>query len=239
MKKSQTYLLLVLAVPSAAFAGMSPAENAPQPIQSTSQGDWMTGIGIGGQIGTQGVGLHLTYNINPSLYFGLDGNYFDYSRKFNLKGEDYDGRLDYSNIGFTANYLPIADSGFRITGGTFFGRNIFRGLYKGAGKTGTFNGNKYALNAGDDIHSEITSATFNPYLGLGWDWALGTDHNIVVGLDLGVSYLGEPDVKFTGKGQFSSGQAATDIAAEQDKIQNDISAYKFYPVAKISVTYHF
>lgn len=200
----------------------------------------MCGLGLGTQVGTQGVGLHLTYNFSRSFYLKLEGNYFDYSDDVDIDGVDYDGDLDFSNLGITANYLPFESSGFRVTLGAFFGQNKFSGTASGAGQNVDLNGTNYTLGANDSLRGSVEYDSINPYIGIGWDWAFGESQNIILGLDLGVSYLGDPNSSVTATGPFSTTpNFNTNLQAERQTFQNDIEDYKFYPVVKLSLTYRF
>ncbi|MCX6879618.1 MAG: hypothetical protein NTW21_38305 [Verrucomicrobia bacterium] len=239
MKRSNICILLALAMPATVSAGVTAPELVPSPIQPTSQGDWMAGLGAGVQVGTQGVGIHLSYNITPSFYLQLEGNYFDYNKTLNIADVDYESDLDLSNLGLTVNYLPFENSGFRITAGAFFANNEISCTATGAGQQVSLNNVDYTLGANDSLVGAIDYGTFNPYIGVGWDWVLGADRNFVIGLDVGVSYLGEPDATLTGTGLLGTSAAANDLAAEQAAFQDDVEGYKFYPVVKVSFTYRF
>jgi hypothetical protein len=114
-------MLLVAATHSLA------AEEAMQSNSSTmTYGDsdsWLTGrFGLGTQAGIQGAGLHLRYDVSEKFNLRLEGNYFNYYDSFEVEDIDYDGELDFSNVGLLANWLPFTNSGFRITGGAVAAR---------------------------------------------------------------------------------------------------------------------
>ena len=230
---------MALGLPASVTAGVSSNAAAPA-VQAASQGDWMCGFGTGVQAGTQGFGINLSYNIVPSFYLKLEGNYFRYNRSFNISDIDYEGNVDLSNVGLTGNYLPFEGSGFRVTAGAFFSHNEITGSTKGAGQQVNVNGTTYTLQPADSIEETAKWNACDPYLGVGWDWAFGEKQNLVLGLDLGVSYIGSPSTSVTGTGRFATNPVAmADLVAEQANVQDDLSRYKFYPVVKVSFTYRF
>lgn len=238
MKITRISMLFAIAIPGSLTAGVQ-STAAPSPIQSTAEGDWACGLGAGFQLGTQGAGLHLTYSLNENFYLSLEGNYMEYNHTFNIDDVDYDGELNMSNLGLTGNYLPFG-SGFRVTGGVFFGQNDLNGTASGAGQVVEVNDINYTLGAGDSLHGSAGWNNCTPYLGVGWDWALGAEQNFILGLDLGVLYMGSADATLTGTGIFAAGgSAAADLQAEADTFENDVEDYKFYPVLKLSLTYRF
>jgi hypothetical protein len=241
MNKANIGILLVCAMPASLSAGVdTPA--APSSIHETTQSDWTCGLGVGTQVSTQGVGLRLTYNLNPSIYLALEGNYFEYSDfSREVDGVDYNAEFDASNLGLTLNYLPIEGSGFRLTGGVFISNNEGSGKADGLGQSVELDNTTYILGAGDSLGAEVEYNTVYPYVGIGWDWTLGASQNYILGVDLGVTYLGEPDATLTGTGVlFAPGSpGASSLAAAQQDFSDAVKDFSFFPVLKISLTYRF
>ncbi len=238
MKTSKIVTLLALAVPATLCAGVATTEQST-PIQSATQSDWIGGVGIGTQLGTQGAGIHLSYNLTQSLYFKVEGNYFKYNDSLEIDSVDYDGDLDLSNLGITANYLPFDGYGFRITAGAFFSNNEFNGRASGAGETVEIDDIDYLLGTGDALRGSVEYNSFNPYIGIGWDWAFGASQNFIFGLEVGVSYFGDPESTLTVEGGLADLVPVAGLEAERQSFQDDAEDYKFFPVVKISLTYRF
>lgn len=233
-------LTLALQVPVFAGGSTTTTANGPTPAPTTATGgDWYSQWGLGIQAGTQGVGLHVRYDLNPSLYFKLEGNYVGFKDSYDIDDITFDGDLDFSNIGLTANYLPFAGHGFRLSAGAYFGQNEFTGTVSGGG-TVDLNGTTYLLGARSSVTGKVDCDTFNPYLGIGWDWALGEEKNYIISLDAGVSYLGKPTTSLTASGPVTLTPGfQADLAAQQNSFQDAADKIEFYPVLKLSFTYRF
>lgn len=240
VKHVSVFASLTLALQGPAFAGAPVTASQPAPVPTTAPGDdWCAQWGLGIQAGTQGAGLHLRYDLNPSLYFKLEGNYMGWKDEIEVDDITYKGDLDFGNIGLTANYLPFAGYGFRLTAGAFFGKNEFDGESTSTG-TLELNGTTYPITSADKLMGTVEYDTFNPYLGIGWDWALGEKKNFIIGLDAGVSYLGEPTTTLTATGTLATIPGITaDLDAERIAFQDDLEDFQFYPVLKLSFTYRF
>ena len=228
MKQTTVSVLALLAISSSLRANYE------------SSGILSDGWGLGAQAGIQGVGLHLRKDIGSRLYLKLEGNYFDYSDDVEIDDIDFDGHLDFSNVGLTLNWLPFESSGFRITGGAYHGNNSFRGRATSAGKTVDINGTDYRIGPGDFVRGSVEFDSISPYFGIGWDWLLGANDQFTLGLDLGVLYLGDPSVKLATSPTIGGMPVpGADLEAERRDIASEIEDYKFLPVLKVSFTYRF
>lgn len=232
--------ILFLASAALSFAGSSKQtiESKATIMTKADTGSTLSErLGYGAQFGVQGAGLHLRYDAAEQFYIRLDTNYLQYDDSFEVDDIDYTGELDFSNVGLLANWLPFSNIGLRITGGAFVGPLQLDGSAGGVGNTIDINGTNYLLGANDQLNTSIEYNTVNPYLGIGWDFAFGAEKNWVLGIDLGVLYMGEPDVSLVGTGALAA--ATADINAELDSIREDLEDYNFLPVVKIGLTYRF
>lgn len=232
--------ILLLAAATHSLAAKEEIQTNSTTMTYGDSASWLTNrFGIGAQLGVQGAGLHLRYDVSEKFNLRLEGNYFKYDDTFEVEDIDYSGEFDFSNVGLLANWLPITGSGFRITGGAFAGALQLDGSASSVGTTIDINGTEYDLNAGDRLDAGIEYNDVTPYLGLGWDFCFGSDKSWVLGIDLGVLYMGEPDVSLVGAGALADPAATADIDAELDSIREDVEDYTFLPVVKIGLTYRF
>lgn len=242
MKSKLVHALTWLAMPFTSMAAEAPDPSAtedPATIQTDIQDDWTANLGTGVQIGGQGIGAHLSYNLLPSLYFKMEGNYAGYEDSITVDSIDYDGEIDFSNFGITTNYLPFGESGFKIIGGIFFSPSTIDGTASAEGEKIGLGDNTYTFKKNDAIHASLEYNVVVPYIGIGWDWVFGESQNYVIAMDLGVSYLGDPDVTMTGTGQFADKSIQSDINKEEAKLRSDAEDYTFLPTMKLSFTYRF
>ncbi|MFC3712645.1 hypothetical protein ACFOMD_08690 [Sphingoaurantiacus capsulatus] len=150
----------------------------------------------------------------------------------------FDGAVRSRSVGAMLDFYP-ANNGFRVSAG-------FR-----------INGNKATLRATPTTNTTIGPRSVTP-MQVGTlrasyrvrDWAptltVGYSGEIAPKLSLGVEagavYHGAPKItSLTSSGGSLSGDAgfAADLETERMLIQNDISDYKFYPVAQVSLAYRF
>ncbi len=232
----------VFALTTLSNAGVTPASTTTS-VAETTEDSWFNGeFGVGTQAGFHGIGLHLRYDVTDQFYLRLEGNYFQLDYDDEIDGVDYEGKLDFSNVGLLANYMPFA-GGFRVTGGVFGGALEADASGRGAGNVVEVDDIDYVLGATDSLHANVEYSSFSPYLGIGWDFVLGAEQNWIIGLDVGVLYIGEADVEIKGEGElFGSGInqiTEAELDAERESLESELSGYEFLPVFKLSLTYRF
>jgi hypothetical protein len=78
-----------------------------------------------------------------------------------------------------------------------------------------------------------------PYVGIGWGHGRHNEPGWTFAFDLGVS-IGKPSVTLTGSsGLLAQPGASAAIAAERQKVQDDLDSANVLPVVKFSVGYQF
>jgi len=219
MKRITT--LAALAAGSAAVAGAAQAQ-----------------VAIGGGIGTTGASVEAQVKVAPGLSLRGGYNYFEYEADDTYDDIAYQGDLDLTTVGAFLDWHPFGNS-FFLSGGAFIGE---KGL---------------ALSATPTANVEIGSQTFTPaqvgtlnmaadleetapFVGLGWDT---TFENPGIGFRFlaGAMFTGSPQVDLTSTGGSLSSDAnfQTQLAAEEQALQNDIDDYEIYPVVQAGLTFSF
>jgi hypothetical protein len=191
------------------------------------------GFGVTAKVGTLGYGIEGTTNLmeKVNLRFGYQGANIDYDYGYET---DNGVTANFSNQYEMGNFSVLLDfhsfsSAFRFTGG-LMGNN-----FKLAGSAPTGN-----YQIGDHVYNVPMSATFEtensvaPYFGVGWGNAVDPKKKWILSADLGVLHTGKVNVKLS-----APGVTASDIALEEQKMEDDIDKFRFYPVATIGVSYHF
>lgn len=192
-------------------------------------------LAVAAKAGTLGIGGDLTTNLIPQvnlrggiqwLAFGLDAEFGDV---------DYDLNIDFLNPLVLIDWYPF-DGSFRISGGVLF------------------NGSELELEATSHESIEIGDVTYTPaqygtlkgevdfrpvapYIGIGWGNALGKEERWGIVADLGIAFTGSPEIELSATGPDPTIQA--EIAKEERDIQDELDAFKFYPVLSISLFYRF
>jgi hypothetical protein len=87
------------------------------------------------------------------------------------------------------------------------------------------------------LKGEVDFRPVAPYIGIGWGNALGKEERWGILTDLGIAFTGLPDIELSATGPDPTIQA--EIAKEERDIQDELDAFKFYPVLSISLFYRF
>lgn len=88
------------------------------------------------------------------------------------------------------------------------------------------------------IQTDIEFNTFAPYAGIGWDWSINRDWQVVA--DLGVAYIGSPDADMTSTGTCDQNPACrAQIEREEKELEEELKDFKIYPVLSLGFRYRF
>jgi hypothetical protein len=181
-------------------------------------------------------------------------NFFTYNTSFTEDGADYatDVRLRSVNVQFDKYLL----AGFFASGGAL----VWNGN-KGESKVSVAGGQSFSLgnvsyisNAANPVHgdSAITFQKFAPLLSLGYG-NLASKGHFAYTVEAGVAFHGTPQATLSLAGSACTStilgvicqDIATnpgiqnDVAAQQQKINDDISNYRYYPILQFSIGYKF
>jgi hypothetical protein len=184
--------------------------------------------GVGVRIGTTGLGVDVAKNIAPTLdvRVGYSGGSWGYDSS--TSGASYKGDIKLSNLNALLDFHPLGPL-FRISGGVIFNKNKYDA-------TGTPNGQAGSFNA--TVESGKTAA---PYLGIGWGNVAGAGVNFYA--DLGVMFMGTPKATISANcSGLSAGQCTTlqsQVATEQQNLQDKLDRFKAYPVLNVGLTIGF
>jgi hypothetical protein len=155
---------------------------------------------------------------------------------------DYDGDLKLSNLSALLDFSPLPGP-FRITAGFIFNDNKIDLSGRPRNGSYTLNGTTYsAADVGGLSGSLKSGKRAAPYLGVGYGNVAGFGVNFY--FDLGVMFQGTPGASLSATcgAALSATQCAqlqSNVAAERARLQNEVSGFKYYPVANIGVTIGF
>ena len=182
--------------------------------------------GIGVRAGTTGVGADVAFGIAPTLAarLGYSGGSVDHDVSTNIT---YHGKLKLSNVNALLDWSPLGP--FRITGGFIFNDNKFdvqTDPVNGATISGTVKPEKSAA----------------PYLGIGYGNVAGAGVNFYA--DLGIMFQGSPQASLTANCGPSTTPAQcstlqSQVASQQQQLQDQLKNAKYYPVLNIGLTIGF
>jgi hypothetical protein len=197
--------------------------------------------GVGVRAGTTGIGADVGFSLMPTLAARIGYSGLSYSTDVDATDVSYDTKLRLSNLNLLLDFSPLGP--FRITGGFVFNDNKADVTGRPSGGSYTINGVTYPAAAIGSLSGTVKSGNrAAPYLGIGYGNVAGAGVNFY--FDLGVMFQGTPKASLTatcgsGLPAAQCAQLANDVAAEQVRLQNDISNFKYYPVANIGVTIGF
>ena len=198
------------------------------------------------QAGSQGIGPVLTYDVSDWLTISAEGNFFSYSVEAEeIDDITYDGDLDLFSAGLSVTARPFYENsvagGFKLVAGVFAVDNTVNlrataedNLSAVEVEIGEFTG---LLDGDDAVNAEVGFDSIAPYVGLGWDWFLGQEDQVKLSLDVGVLFVGDPDVNVSVEGALAVSE--DDIQAEEDSIREELEDVSIYPVVKLGLVYRF
>lgn len=197
--------------------------------------------GVGLRAGTMGVGGDVSFELAPtvSVRLGLSG--LNYSNNVDKTDVRYDGKLKLSNASALVDWNVAGP--FRLTAGLVGGSNKIDVNGTPTGGTFTFNGTSYNASDVGTLSGTIKPGRSTaPYLGLGF----GSVARKGVGFyaDLGVIFQGSPKARLAATCDAATPptlctQIQSDVAQEQQRLQDDLNSFKYYPVVNIGVSYGF
>ena len=197
-------------------------------------------VGIKG--GTTGIGIELTTPLlaNLNLRAGISG--YNYSTSTSKSDIDYDFDLKLMTINLLADYYPFKSSQFRITGGvTYNGNKLDMTGKPTSSGTYTFNNVSYTTSQVSSVDATVDFNKVAPYIGIGWgDAVQKAGWNFTA--DAGVMFQGTPNSDITVNTTLTGAAKDTLLAnvnAEQSQLDDDLSAFKYYPVLTVGVSYRF
>lgn len=198
--------------------------------------------GAGLRAGTTGLGGDLGFGLMPTLSARVGYSGLSYNRSIDVTDVNYDGTLRLSNVNLLLDFSPLPGP-FRVTGGFILNDNKVDVTGRPSNGTYTFNGNVYPAAAVGSLSGQVKAGNrAAPYLGIGYGNVAGLGINFY--FDLGVMFQGTPSASLTATcgpavPAAVCSQVQQDVAAERTKLQNEISGFKYYPVANIGITIGF
>ena len=225
----------------------------PQAPRQTKRGEAGL-IGVGLRLSTLGAGAEVGVSLSSRLNVRGGFNIFQYSRGFNHDGITYKGQLNLRSGEAHLDWYPLGHT-FHLSPGLL--------VYNGNGATATANvpgGSTFTLGG-----ATYTSDPTNPITGtgqldfvkaaptamFGFGNLVPESRHFSFNFEMGAVFQGSARTKLnlTGGACDATGlycvNAATDptvqanVAAEQNKINNKLSPFKYYPVVSFGFGYRF
>ena len=195
-------------------------------------------VAVGLTGGTMGLGLEGTTNITDNINIRGVVAGFKYSQNGN-SGTDVTYKMDAQllNAGFMLDYYPF-ETVLRLSAGAIYnGTKVTMDGQPNAGSTYTFNNNTYTAAQVGTVSGEAKYQKVMPYLGIGFANPMKGSH-FTFGLDIG-AMIGKATASLSATNPANNATLASDVAAEQVKLQNDVDKLTVYPVLQVSLSYRF
>ena len=203
-------------------------------------------VGIYAKGGTLGLGGGVGVGISDTVSARLGYTALNINHDIDTDNVDYKGKFKFGGAEALLDWHPFASS-FRVTGGVVFSRNKIDVDAKLNQATVDINDTTYAVSDIGSLKGSVKFKSTVPYLGIGWGNVAGKDGNFHFVADIGVEFLGSPNVKLHGgctaafatSNPTECAQLASDIRAEEDDLNSKADDYKWWPVLNLGVAYRF
>lgn len=197
--------------------------------------------GAGLRIGTTGIGADFGWEIAPTLggRIGLSGG--EINTTVDSSDVHYGAKLKLANANLLLDWSPLGP--FRISAGFVPNKNKVDVTGEPTSGSFTINGNPYTAAQIGSLSGTVKSGnSFAPYLGIGYGnvWTKGVNFYF----DLGVMFQGSPKASLAltcgpAATPAQCAQAQSDVAAEQQSLEDSLKKFKYFPVANIGITIGF
>ena len=258
--------LSLLLTPCSAQSGPNPPANsdaagappAAEATPATAQGGTMTigsKVGVAVKMSLLGIGAEvatpLTYHTNIRAGF----NAFSYSRGFSNDGVNYNASLSFRSAEAHFDWFPFA-GGFHLSPGLMIynGNQITANASVPGLNSFTLGGTTYTSDPANPITGagKIGFNKVGPMFTLGWgNLVPRSNKHIVVPFEFGILFQGSPQatLNLVGSACDSTGANCQNVAgdttfqnnviAQQNKLNNNMSFFKVYPIISLGFGYKF
>jgi len=229
-------------------------EQSPAPAQSGRM--FATKVGVGVKMSLLGVGVEaatpITYHTNLRAGF----NTFSYSRGFTNDGTNYAASLTFRSFETHFDWFPFG-GGFHLSPGAMLynGNQIKANATVPGTQSFTLGGTTYTSDPANPIGGtgKIGFNSAAPLFTLGWGNLVSRKENkhISIPVELGMMFQGSPKATLNLAGNVcdSNGLNCHNVAgdttfqsnviAQQNKLNNDMSFFKVYPIISVGFGYKF
>ena len=193
-------------------------------------------VWLGVKAGTLGLGVEATWRPSRYLDLRIGANKFSYDDNGSEAGIDYDTELDLQSLYATANLRPPL-SPFRFTAGIVSNGNE---LNLASRSTSTFEigGSTFTSAQVGQLQGGIEFDSVAPYAGIGFDFRLFD--TLGFNLDAGVLFQGTPQASLRATGPIANDPLfQTELALEQQELQDSVDEYELYPVVSLGFSFNF
>lgn len=214
-------------------------------------------LALGASISPLGVGVSIARSITRSTSIRLVGNFFGYNLTLENSGVSYNGNINFRSAHAQVDWAPFRRHNFHVSPGIIFANgNQLSGNGTVPGNNSiTVNDTTYYSDPSDPLHG-TGAVTFNrvgPMVTFGWgSWIPRGQKHFSFPIELGFAYTGQPKISLHVEGSvcenpngINCSTVDTDptfqqnLNAQINKLENDISVVRFFPIISTGVAYKF
>jgi len=195
------------------------------------------GLAISGKSGTLGFGGELTTGVAPDVNVRVGINALDFDYDGEIEDNEYDIGLDFSSFSALVDYY-IFQGSFRISSGVV-SLNHELALDAKLDENLDIGDGDYTPAQIGTLSGSVEIDDVAPYVGIGWGNTLGRNKRWGFYTDFGVAFAGSPNAKLSATGAGAVPGLPADLAKEEDEIQDELDAFRFYPVLSMGLFFRF
>jgi len=212
-------------------------------------------IAAGVKISLLGIGGEVAVPITDKMDIRAGFNGFSYDRNFDKDGVSYAGHLNFRSAEAHYDWFPFGGS-FHLSPGMLIynGNKITADAAVAGGQSFDLDNTTYTSDPNNPVHGngKIDFKKVAPILTIGWGSLLpGNGRHWSIPFEIGAAYQNAPraTLSLAGGACDSTGLNCRDInsdpsvlsnvQAEQDKLNKDMTSFKFYPLISVGFGYRF
>jgi len=213
-------------------------------------------VGVGVKLSPLGIGVEaatpVTFHTNVRVGF----NFFGYSRNFAVDGINYNANLSFRSLETHFDWFPFSN-GFHLSPGlmAYNGNRVKANAAVPGGEQFTLGGVTYMSDAADPVTGtgRVDFGSVAPTVLVGWGNLVPrrSSKHISVPVEIGAAFQGSPKatLNLVGTACDPTGVVCQNVAdnqpfqnnvvAQQNKLNNNLSFLKVYPIISVGFGYKF
>lgn len=193
---------------------------------------------IAAKAGSLGFGGDLTTNLVPQVNLRAGAQWFGFDLSADIADIDYDLDVELLNPLVLVDWYPFKGS-FRVSGGALFNQSSVD-LRARSHASIAIGDTEYTAAQLGELRGNVDFKSVAPYVGIGWGNSLTRDKRWGFIMDMGVAFIGSPDITLSATGPISTDPTfIANLAEEERQINDDAKDFKFYPVFSTSLYFRF
>ncbi|MFP5228490.1 MAG: hypothetical protein ACLGXA_12770 [Acidobacteriota bacterium] len=231
-------------------SGSSNSEGAAAVSQSTppSESSPFGRVGVGFKVGLFGLGFEAAVPVASHFNVRGGANFFSYTDNLTNSGINYNANLRFRSVEASLDWFPFR-GGFHVSPGALLydGNQVTGGASVPGGQTFTLNSQTYTSSANDPVTGtgSVTFVKAAPKLTVGWGSLVPRgERRFSFPFEVGFAYVGDPTFALNLQGTAcynyqgtpycdnvaTDSQIQSNLVAEKQKINHDLTAARFFPI---------